>query len=84
MEDTRFAVLNIVPMDANKPSHSTILYQLSTKSFEDYKLETSALLLVGISLIGIFAIILYKSLTSAQELYANPVPKEKYQAYLEF
>ena len=65
LEDSTFAQLNLIPKDPSKPMSVSVDYRLVNKLQERFVYETLILLGVGMLLIVLFGLFLYKALSSS-------------------
>ena len=65
LTDSQYAMLNLIPLDDSKPMSLTLEYRLVNKLQERFVYETLILLAVGIILIVLFGMLLYKALSSS-------------------
>ena len=64
LDDSRFAMMNFIPIEPEEGMIAKVEYRLVNKLYQEYVLETLGLLFVGVSLIAIFSVILFKSITT--------------------
>lgn len=65
LEDSEFASLNLVPKDASQPMNAQVEYRLVNRLQSGFVQETLLLLGVGMLLILLFGLLLYKALSQS-------------------
>ena len=68
LEDSQYVVLNLIPTHSSENMTASIEYRLVNKLQEQFVYETLIIMAVGVLLIVLFGLFLYKALSSSINL----------------